>query len=119
MKKDNVVRDKSYAFALKIIKASQLLRGGKREYVLSRQLLRSGTAIGANIEEALGAQIRKDFYAKLTIAYKESRETKYWIRLLRDSNYLSIEDAELLLIDIEELLRLIGSIQRTIKNSST
>ena len=86
MKNDNVIQIKSYAFAVKIIKIYQFLANDKKEFVLSKQLLRSGTSIGANIEEAIGGQSSKDFYAKLTIAYKEARETHYWIRLLRDTN---------------------------------
>lgn len=77
MKNDNVVQVKSYAFAVRIVKAYQFLVADKNEYVLSKQLLRCGTSIGANIEEAIGAQSNKDFFAKLTIAYKEARETHY------------------------------------------
>lgn len=84
---------------------------------MSKQLLRCGTSIGANIEEAIGGQTEKDFFAKLTISYKEARETHYWIRLLKDTSYLSNEEAQSLLIDIEELLRIIGSIQKTLRNS--
>jgi four helix bundle protein len=81
-----------------------------KEYVLSKQLLRAGTSIGANIEEAIGGQSRKDFYAKLSIAYKEARETKYWIRILTDSAILSETESSKLLKDIEELLRILASI---------
>lgn len=117
MKKDNVVQIKSYAFAVRIVKVYQFLCEQKKEFVLSKQLLRSGTSIGANIEEAIGGQSEKDFYAKLTISYKEARETYYWIRLLKDTNYLTEEQAENLLKDADELLRIIGSIQKTIRNS--
>jgi four helix bundle protein len=86
MKEDNVVQKKSYAFAVRIVKVYQHLAESKREYVLSKQLLRSGTSIGANVEEAIGGQSGKDFYAKLNISYKEARESHYWIRLLRDPN---------------------------------
>jgi len=89
----------------------------KREFILSKQLLRSGISIGANIEEAIGGQSRKDFYAKLAISYKEARESHYWIRLLKDTNYLSQEQYDSLIFDIEELLKIIGSIQKTIRNS--
>jgi four helix bundle protein len=78
--------------------------------------LRSGTSIGANIEEAIGGQSEKDFYSKLTIAYKETRETHYWIRLLTDTEYLTKEQSDSILNDIEELLRIIGSIQKTMKS---
>lgn len=114
--KENIIQTKSYEFALKIVKLHRVLVENKKEFVLSKQLLRSGTSIGANIEEAIGGQSEKDFYAKLTISYKEARETKYWIRLLNDSEYLDNEIAIDFLIDVEELLRIIGSIQKTLKN---
>lgn len=85
--------------------------------MLSKQLLRCGTSVGANIEEAIGAQSDKDFYAKLTIAYKVARETHYWIRLLKDTDYLTEVEYKSLLKDIDELLRIIGSIQKTLRNS--
>ena len=113
--KDNLVRDKSYAFAIRIVKLYKYLCDEKKEFVLSKQLLRSGTSIGANIEEAIGGQSEKDFFAKLTIAYKEARETHYWIRLLTDTDYLKKEQSESVLTDVEELLRIIGSIQKTMK----
>lgn len=117
MKKDNVVQIKSYAFAVRIVKIFNYLSEEQKEYVLSKQLLRCGTSIGANIEEAIGGQSEKDFFAKLTISYKEARETHYWIRLLKDTDYLSIEEADSLLKDVDELLRIIGSIQKTLRNS--
>lgn len=117
--KENIIQIKSYAFAVRIVKVYQYLCEEKKEYVLSKQLLRSGTSIGANIEEAIGGQSGKDFYAKLTIAYKEARETHYWVRLLTDTNYLSKEENENLLNDIEELLKIIGSIQKTIRANNS
>ena len=118
MKTDNIVQEKSYAFAVKIVKVCQFLMETKREYILSKQLLKSGTSIGANIEEAIGGQSRKDFYAKLSISYKESRESKYWIRLLFDTDYITEEVKNDLMNDVEELLRIIGSIQKTIRDNS-
>ena len=115
--KENIVQVKSYAFAIKIVNTFKVLQQDSKEFVLSRQLLRAGTSIGANIEEAIGGQSHKDFFAKLTIAYKEARETKYWIRLLTDTKYLDKETSRILLEDIEELLRIIGSNQKTIRNS--
>ncbi len=82
MKSENVVQTKSYNFALRVIKLYKYLSQEKKEFILSKQLLRSGTSIGANIEESIGGQSKADFFAKLTIAYKETRESKYWIRLL-------------------------------------
>ena len=117
MKKDNVVQIKSYAFAVRIVKVFNYLSEQRKEYVLSKQLLRCGTSIGANIEEAIGGQSEKDFFAKLTISYKEARETHYWIRLLKDTYYLFVEEADNLLKDVDELLRIIGSIQKTLRNS--
>lgn len=89
MKKDNIVQVKSYNFAIRIVELYKYLSSEKKEFILSKQLLRSGTSIGANIEEAIGGQSRKDFFAKLTIAYKEARESHYWIRILTDSDYLT------------------------------
>lgn len=117
MKSENVVQTKSYDFALRIVKVYKYLSQEKKEFVLSKQLLRSGTSIGANIEESIGGQSKADFFAKMTIAYKEARESKYWIRLLRDSDYLTIEQSDDLLKDVEELLKIIGSIQKSIRNS--
>jgi four helix bundle protein len=91
----------------------------KKEFILSKQLLRAGTSIGANIEEAIGGQSEKDFFAKLTISYKEARETHYWLRLLKATNYLSEQESQSLLSYAEELLKIIGSIQKTIRNSQT
>lgn len=119
MKKDNVIQIKSYDFAVRIIKLYKHLSQEKREFVLSKQLLRSGTSIGANIEEAIGGQSRKDFFAKLTIAYKEARESHYWIRLLKDTDYLSEKESASLITDIEEILKIIGSIQKTIRSTNS
>jgi four helix bundle protein len=111
---ENPVLTKSYSFALKIIEVYKILSANK-EYVLSKQLLKSGTSIGANVEEGVGGHSIKDFAARLTIAYKEARETKYWLRLLRDSKYLKEEEANPSITDVDELLKLIGSILRTTK----
>jgi four helix bundle protein len=115
MNKENVLQDKSYGFALRIIKAYKNLCDDKKEFVLSKQLLRSGTSIGANIEEANGGQSEKDFFAKISISYKEARETRCWIRLISDSGYISKAQSASLLEDCEELLKIIGAIQRTIR----
>ncbi|TPD70554.1 four helix bundle protein [Flavobacterium microcysteis] len=118
MKTENIIQTKSYAFAVRIVKTYQFLGQEKKEYVVSKQLLRCGTSIGANIEEALGGQSQKDFFAKLSIAYKEARESHYWIRLLKDTGYLTAIQHESLLKDAEELLKIIGSIQKTIRNNT-
>jgi len=116
LKTDNVVQEKSYAFALRIINLYKFLKNNKNEYALSKQILRSGTSIGANIEEAIGAQSKKDFISKISVAYKEARETHYWIRLLCDSHYIDRKQADSLLEDCVEIQKIIGSIQRTVKN---
>ena len=87
MKRDNEVKELSFKFALKIIDLYKFLKN-KNEYVLSKQILRSGTSIGANVEESQAAQSKRDFISKLSIANKEARETIYWLRLLKESNYL-------------------------------
>lgn len=119
MKKGNVIQEKSFAFAVRIVNLYKHLCEEKKEFILSKQLLRAGTSIGANVEEAIGGQSKKDFFAKLTISYKEARETHYWLRLLKATNYLSEEESYSLLLDVEELLKIIGSIQKTIRNSKT
>ncbi len=117
--KNNVLLDKSYAFALRIIKVYHYLCDDKKEYVLSKQLLRSGTSIGANIEEAIGGQSEKDFVAKISISYKEARETHYWIRLLTDSGYIPETQSVSLKKDCEELLKISGTIQKTIHSRNS
>jgi four helix bundle protein len=117
MKNDNVLQAKSYAFAVRIVQLHQHLTASTREYVLSKQMLRSGTSIGANVEEAIGAQSRADFTSKLAIAYKEARETSYWLRLMNDTGYLSAEEFRSVHAEAEELCRIIGSILKTTKNT--
>jgi four helix bundle protein len=114
--KYNLIQDKSYRFSLEIIKTYKVLVFKEKEFILSKQLLRSGTSIGANIEEAIGAQSTRDFYAKLSISYKEARETRYWIRLMRDSNQLNSETAKKLIEDCDELLKITGSIRKTLQS---
>jgi four helix bundle protein len=116
--KENVIQQKSYEFAIKIIELYKYLVGSKKEYVLSKQLLRSGTSIGANIEEALGGQSRKDFISKISIAYKEARETRYWLSLLREARYLTVQELAPTFDSCEEILRIIGKIQKTSKERS-
>ncbi len=115
--KDNIVQKKSYEFALEIIKLYKFLTQEKKEFILAKQILRCGTSIGANIEETIGSQSKKDFFSKITIAYKEARETHYWLRLLKDSDYIDEKKYNLLKDRIEELLRLITAIQKTIRKS--
>ena len=113
--KKNVVQEKSYAFAWKVIALSKELNN-KSHYVIGRQLLKSGTSIGANIEEALAGQSRADFLSKMSIASKEARETGYWLRLLRDSGDIDRECSSIYLKEIDELIRLLTSIVKTTRS---
>jgi len=116
MKEDNIIKNKSYSFSIKIIKVYQSLTKNKKEFILSKQLIRSGTSIGANIEEAIGAQSKNDFISKISISYKEARETHYWLQLLTDSHFLNKQQSDTLIYDCEELLKILGSILRTSKS---
>jgi four helix bundle protein len=113
--KNNPVLDKSYAFALRIVKLHLHLSKDLKQYEISSQVLRSGTSIGANVEEAIGGVSKKDFINKLGTAYKEVRETKYWLRLLRDSAIIDTAQADSLLSDCEELLKLLYTIIKSSK----
>lgn len=115
--KESVLREKSYQFALRIVKLYQFMSEEKREFVLSKQILRSGTSIGANIEEGGHAQSKTDFVHKLSIAQKESAETNYWLRLLRDSNYLTDKQANSLLTDCEEIQKMLTASIKTAKQN--
>ncbi len=113
----NVVREKSYAFAVRIVRMYQHLSEEKREFVLSKQALRSGTSVGANVEEAIGGTSKRDFIAKMSIAYKEARETSYWLRLLRDTDYLDEVPFCSMYEDCEELLKLLYTIIKCARDS--
>ena len=115
MKDDNLIKTKSYAFALRIVKVNRYLVLEKQEFVLSKQLLRSGTAIGALVREAEHAQSRPDFINKMNIALKEANETEYWLLLLKDSDYLDEKAFESIHQDSDELIRLLVSIVKTTK----
>ncbi len=115
--RENLILQKTYSFALKIIRVYILLKDDK-EYLLSKQLLRSATSIGANAEEGSAAQTRKDFIAKFSIALKEAKETHYWLRLLRDSNILEKATADVLMIESEEIQKIITSILKTSRKNS-
>ena len=114
----NIIYDKSYSFALRIVKLSNYLKNEHKEFVLSRQVLRSGTAIGALIKEAQFAQSKADFIHKLSIALKEANETDYWINILYDSNYLNKKMYDSLTVDIKEIISLLVSIVKSSKNNS-
>ncbi len=110
MEAENTVLSKSYAFAQRIVKLYKLLIKEKQPRALAEQLLRSGTSIGANVEEATGGFSRRDFVAKCSIAYKEARETHYWLRLLRDTESIEPRLANSLIDGAEELKRMLASI---------
>jgi four helix bundle protein len=116
MKKENIIQTKSFDFALQIIDLYKKLIGEK-EFVVSKQLLRSGTSIGANIEESTAAQSRKDFISKMSIASKEARETKYWLKLLDRSELSNVSVTEIL-IKIDEIVRILTSIVKTTQRNS-
>ncbi|MBI5315358.1 MAG: four helix bundle protein [Nitrospirae bacterium] len=113
----NVVQEKSFAFAVAIVKAGRRLQLNPQEWVLSKQLIRAGTSIGANIEEAIAAQSKKDFLAKMSIALKEARETHYWLRVLRDSGLTTEMETEAHLPACQELIRLLSSITMTTREN--
>jgi len=115
MEKHNIIVDKTFCFALKVIAVHKHLVADSKEYVLSKQLLRSGTSIGANVNEAVEAQSKADFIHKLSIALKEARETQYWIRLLIESEYL--RSGEAILDDATELIRILTAIIKTSKSN--
>ena len=117
MKSENLIQTKSYEFAIRLVRLHQYLTEGQKEFILSKQLVRSGTSIGANVEEAIGAQSKKDFIAKLSIAFKEARETHYWLRLLRDTSYLTPDQAESLLSDCTSILKILTAILKSSKRS--
>ena len=114
--KENVIVSKSFQFAIRIVKLSQHLVQEKKEFTLSKQILKSGSSIGSNIEEAEGGFSKKDFVAKMSIAYKEARETKYWLKLLKETGYLDDHHYNSLVLDCEEILRLLFNIIKTSRN---
>jgi len=111
--KENVVKTKTYQFAIRIIKLNKYLVNDQKEYVLSKQILRSGTSIGANTEEADAGQSKKDFISKLSIALKEAKETHYWLRLLFNSDYITKQMFDSLIHDCEEIIFIITKILQT------
>ena len=113
--KENIVKEKSFAFALRMVKLAKYLQGDKKEFVLSKQVIRSGTAIGALIREAEHAESKADFIHKMTIALKEANETLYWLELLYQSGYISKKSFESIRADSEELVKLLVSIVKSSK----
>ena len=109
----NVVEEKSFCFAVRVVKLCGYVAESKREYVLTKQLLRSGTSIGANVAEAEQGQSKRDFFAKMNIALKECSETKYWLRLLNAVDYLAQKEYDSIMTDCVEIQKLLTSIVKT------
>ena len=114
----NLINEKSFDFAIRIVRLYRYLCGTRHEFVLSKQVLRSGTSIGANVSESRHAQSRADFITKMSIALKEADETFYWLQLLYASDYLSQRQAESILKDCDELISILSSVVKTSKQNS-
>ena len=112
---NNVIVEKSLAFAIRIVKLCRILMEDKREYILSKQLMRSGTSIGANVREVLQAQSRKDFLSKMNIALKEAAESEYWLVLLKESAYLSEKEYQSIAGDCAEINKILIAIVKSTK----
>ena len=117
MKDNNIIGKKSYSFALRVVKACKFLNDQKHEFIMSKQLLRSGTAIGALVKEAEHAQSKADFINKMNISLKEANETEYWLMLLKDSEYIDETSYESIRQDCSELIKLLASIVKTSKEN--
>ena len=115
LKKESIIAAKAYSFALEIIGLYKQLVSDKKEFVLSKQMLRSGTSIGANVNEALSAQSKRDFVHKLSISLKETRETNYWLNLLKDSSYITEQSFNKLSEKCSEINKILSSIILTTK----
>jgi len=113
--KDNLILDKSFNFSVRIVNLYKYITNSKKEYVLSRQLLRSGTSIGANIHEGINGQSKKDFLSKMYIAFKEATETEYWIKLLFETKYITKVEYDSIITDCIEIKRILNSIIKTTK----
>ena len=118
MARESIVGEKSLAYAKRIAKCYRYLKDKKKESVMSKQLLRSGTSIGANVREGIYAQSRKDFISKLNIALKEAGETGYWLEVIYSAEYLTDDEFESMRADNEELVRLLTAIIKTTKGRS-
>ena len=118
MKADNPIEKKSFEFAIRIVRLSKHLMENRREFTLSKQILRSGTSIGANVSEGLQGMSKKDFIARLSIALKESQETSYWLRLLKETEYLSITEFESLYPEVVEIIKILTAILKTSRETT-
>ena len=118
MVENNVLADKTITFAIRIAKCYQYLKQEMQEYVMSKQLLRSGTSIGANVHESVQAQSRADFISKLSIELKEASETSYWLVLLQRTNFLDDKLSKSMKKDLDEIIRILVSTIKTTKKNS-
>ena len=118
IKKDNVIQSKSFGFAVRIVKLCAYLKSDKLEYVIAKQLLRSGTSIGANVRESARAESRADFAHKMSIAQKEADETQYWLELLRATDYLTETEFTSINNDVEEIIKILSRIIISTKQNS-
>ena len=116
MAKSNIIVTKTFDFALSVLNLYEYFNN-KKEYIVSKQLIRSATSVGANVEEAIGAQSKKDFIHKMSIARKEARETKYWLRLIKESNSFDL-DCDHLISEIDEILKILVSIIKSSQESN-
>jgi len=114
--KENIIKDKTKNFALRIIKLYKYLVSEKKEQVLSKQILKSGTSIGANVKEGIVAYSKPEFYSKMSIALKEANETEYWLELLHESDYIENEAFESIYNDCKEIIKILMSISKTKNN---
>jgi four helix bundle protein len=115
MKTENALESKSFAFAIRIVNLCKYLRSNKKEYIVSEQVLRAGTSIGANVAEAICAMSKNDFLAKLYIAYKECSETQYWLKLLNASEYITDKEFNSLFADCNEIIKILSATTKTIQ----
>jgi four helix bundle protein len=118
-KKENIVYDKAFQFAIRIVKAYQHLTNEKKEVILSKQLLRCGTSIGANIAEAIGAISKADFSNKISISYKECLETKYWLSLLKDTGFINQKTFTSIFLEADEIAKILFSILKSTRIKKT
>jgi len=116
MKENNVIQQKCFSFSVFVIGLCKYLREKQKDFIISKQLLRAGTSIGANVEEGIGCQTKKDFYFRFTIAYKEARESYYWLKVLKESKMIDKSMIDQSISDCEEILKIIGSILKTLRN---
>lgn len=120
-KEDNIIVQKTFDFAIRVINLYKHLcyNAINKEFIISKQLVRSGTSIGANIEEAIGGQSTADFISKLSIAYKEARESRYWLRLLHRTNYLTDTEYNSLVADLDDIINIIAKIKLTTQKNNS